>query len=82
MHYVYIVKCADGTLYAGSTNDVEKRVHEHNATKSGARYTKARRPVALVYTERYRTRSKALKREVEIKKWSRKEKLHAIRCMV
>lgn len=75
MYYIYILKCADGSLYTGSTNDVTKRLHVHNHTKGGARYTKARRPVGLVYQEEYTTKGEALTREAEIKSLSREEKL-------
>ncbi|MEW6617050.1 MAG: GIY-YIG nuclease family protein [Patescibacteria group bacterium] len=74
-HFVYILKCADSSLYTGYTTDLKKRVGQHNTSKRGARYTKSRRPVALVYSEKYKTKSKALKREIEIKSWSRKKKL-------
>jgi putative endonuclease len=74
-YFVYILECADGTLYTGSTNDLEKRVLAHNTLKTGARYTKARRPVVLKYFEKFETRSEALKREWTLKKLSRKEKL-------
>jgi len=75
MYYIYILKCADKTLYTGSTNDLEKRVAAHNGAKSGAKYTRARRPVKLVYSEKFRTRSKAMKREWEIKQMDKEEKL-------
>lgn len=74
-HFVYIVRCADDTLYTGYTTDLSRRILEHNSTKVGAKYTKARRPVVLVYSESFRSRSKAQSREAEIKKWSREEKL-------
>jgi putative endonuclease len=73
--YVYILECSDKTLYAGSTNNIEKRLQEHNNTRAGAKYTRARRPVKLVYVEICSTPSAALKREVEIKKLSRAKKL-------
>lgn len=76
--YVYIVECADGTLYTGWTYDVERRLHEHNAGY-GARYTAARRPVELVHTEIHPDRSTAQSREYEIKQWSRARKLRLIR---
>lgn len=76
---VYILECADGTLYVGSTNDLEKRLHQHNHLKSGARYTKARRPVVLRYSETKKTLNLARSRECEIKSWKRKEKLELIR---
>lgn len=74
--YVYIVRCADGTLYTGWTFDVHRRVQEHNAGR-GARYTRQRGPVALVYTEVQPSRSAAMKREDEIKRRGRlyKERL-------
>lgn len=78
MNYTYLLQCADGTLYCGWTNHLEKRVETHNAGK-GAKYTKSRRPVILVYYEEYETKSEALRREAAIKKLSRQEKLRMIR---
>jgi putative endonuclease len=75
MWYVYILKCNDGTLYTGSTNNLEKRVHAHNHAKSGAHYTKIRRPVTLVYSETCETYALARKREGEVKAMSREQKL-------
>ncbi len=75
MHYVYILKCADTSLYIGYTIDVAKRLTSHNTGNRGAKYTKARRPVVLVYKKGFRTLSKALKREYEMKQWTRTEKL-------
>lgn len=72
---VYILKCKDESLYTGSTNDIEKRLHEHNNLKSWAHYTKIRRPVELVYQESFETLSEARKRECEIKKLNKKEKI-------
>lgn len=74
-YFIYILKCSDNTLYTGSTNDLEKRVLAHNTSKTAAKYTRARRPVKLVYSEKFRTKSRALKREWEIKKMKRVEKL-------
>lgn len=74
MFYVYLLRCADGTLYCGYTNDVQKRVAAHNEGK-GAKYTMHRRPVEVVYTEEFATKSEALKRECEIKRLTRAEKL-------
>ncbi|MDR1579131.1 MAG: GIY-YIG nuclease family protein [Synergistaceae bacterium] len=71
---VYIVKCADGTLYTGWSNDVESRVAAHNAGH-GARYTAGRRPVTLIYAENCGTKSSAMKRERQIKRYSRARKL-------
>ena len=75
--YMYVLECADGSLYTGYTTDVEKRLKTHNAGK-GAKYTKSRRPVILVYYEEYETKSEALRREAAIKKLSRQEKLRMI----
>lgn len=73
--YVYILKCADNTLYTGITVDVERRVNEHNTdNKLAAKYTRVRRPVKLVYKEALKSRSLAAKREAEIKKLKRNEK--------
>jgi putative endonuclease len=72
-YYVYILKCADGTYYTGWTTDPEKRVRVHNSGK-GAKYTRARRPVELIYTEEYRSKTDALSREYAIKQLTRKEK--------
>ena len=74
-YFVYILECSDKTLYVGSTNNLEKRLHNHNHSKSGAHYTKIRRPVSLKYSESFETKSEALKREITIKKFSRIEKL-------
>lgn len=77
-HFVYILECADGSLYTGSTNDLEKRLHKHNNLKSGAHYTKIRRPVVLRYSEAVATFAEARAREGEIKRLSREEKLALI----
>jgi putative endonuclease len=69
MWYVYIVKCKDNSLYTGISTNPEKRLSDHNRGK-GARYTRPRRPVKLLYTEEYETKSEALKREIEIKDFS------------
>ena len=74
MNYTYIVECSDGTLYTGWTNNLEKRLEAHNAGK-GAKYTKTRRPVKLVYQEQFETKEEALSREYHIKQLSRKEKM-------
>lgn len=75
-HFVYIVRCADGSLYTGYTTDVQRRVREHNgaAAGSGARYTRPRRPVTLVYQESHESRSLAQQREAAIKRMVRAEK--------
>jgi putative endonuclease len=79
MYFVYIVECADKTLYTGYTTDLEKRLKNHNEAKIGAKYTKARRPVVLKYSEKLPTLSEALKREAKIKNLTRKEKLELIK---
>ena len=76
-HFVYIIKCSDGTLYTGWTTDPEKRLKAHNAGR-GARYTRSRRPVQMVYREEWGSKSEALKREAAIKRLSRTEKLRLI----
>lgn len=73
-NYTYILECKDGSLYTGWTNDIKKRVEDHNSGK-GAKYTKARRPVSLVYYEIFRTKEEAMKREYAIKQMTRKQKL-------
>jgi putative endonuclease len=79
--FVYIVRCADGTLYTGVTTDLERRLREHNGEDSnGARYTRPRRPVSLAYHERAGNRSDAGKRESAIKKLSRSAKQQLIRA--
>jgi putative endonuclease len=79
MYYVYIVQCTDETLYTGIATDLERRIDEHNHSDKGAKYTRARRPVTLVYYETFEDRSTASKREYEIKKrMSRAEKLKLI----
>jgi putative endonuclease len=77
-YFVYILQCSDGTFYIGTTNNLEKRLIAHNTSKHGARYTKVRRPVVLVYSENCKTRGKALKREHALKKLTRIEKLNMI----
>jgi putative endonuclease len=75
MYYLYILECADKTLYTGITVDLDRRVREHNSSKLGAKYTRARRPVKLVYSKKYRNRSSASKAEHRLKQLSRAEKL-------
>lgn len=79
-YYVYILECSDKTLYTGITTNLKKRITAHNTSKSGAHYTKTRRPVVLVYSEKCKDLSMALKREHALKKLSRKEKLDLIRA--
>jgi len=75
---VYILSCADKTLYTGITTDIKRRVKEHNEEKTGAKYTKARRPVTLVYQKIYKNRSLAAKAEAAIKAMDRTEKFKLI----
>ena len=91
MFHTYILECADNTLYTGYTNNLEKRLAEHNGikivngvakdneSKLGAKYTKARRPVILKYSESFDSKSEAMKREIQIKKLTRQEKLDLIK---
>lgn len=76
-YYAYMVRCCDDTLYTGFTTDLEHRVKMHNA-KKGAKYTKARTPVSLVYFEQFETKQLAMQREAAIKKLSRQEKIGLI----
>ncbi|HEY4514918.1 MAG TPA: GIY-YIG nuclease family protein [Candidatus Paceibacterota bacterium] len=78
MHFVYILKCADKSFYVGCTNNLERRLKQHNNSKSGAHYTKLRRPVVLVYKESFPTLREARHREAEIKGWRRDKKLDLI----
>ena len=73
MHYVYVLRCGDGSLYTGYTTDVDRRVAEHRAG-DGAKYTRGRTPLELVHVERYESRSSAMSREYEIKQFSRGRK--------
>lgn len=73
MYYVYILRCADDTLYTGSTNDLAAREVTHNAGR-GAKYTAGRRPVRIVYSEEHESRSAAQRREAELKGWTRAKK--------
>jgi putative endonuclease len=78
-YYLYILECADNTLYTGITNDIDKRLISHNTSKTGAKYTRGRRPVVLKYFENCGTKGDALKREVEVKKMDRSKKQHLIK---
>ncbi len=77
MNWVYILRCADGTLYTGWTNDLERRVAAHNAGR-GAKYTRSRLPVELIYSEQAQTREEAMSREWHIKHMTREEKMTLI----
>jgi len=77
--YVYIVECADGSFYTGITTDINRRLNEHNYSfKLGAKYTRSRRPVRLVYQEEKFDRSDASKREAQIKRYARNKKLELV----
>ena len=78
MNYVYILRCADDTLYCGWTTDIEKRLAAHNSG-NGAKYTRSRGPVALVYLEEHEDRHDALSREWHIKRMSREEKIRLVK---
>jgi putative endonuclease len=79
VHFVYMVRCVDGTLYTGYALDPAGRAQVHNRGR-GARYTAGRRPVALVYAEAWETKSAALRREHELKRWPRARKEALIAC--
>jgi len=79
MYHLYILHCADGSLYTGITVDLARRVEEHNTSKLGAKYTRTRRPVKLVFTKKFRKRSTATRAECRIKSLSRQEKLVLIK---
>lgn len=76
-YFTYILRCSDGSLYTGWTTDIEKRVALHNAGK-GAKYTRSRLPVELVYSEQFPSKEEAMKREYEIKTLSRQEKMSLV----
>lgn len=72
--FVYMLRCADGSLYTGVTTDITRRIEQHNSTRQGAKYTRHRRPVSLVYCEEFLGRAAAQKRECEIKKLDKRSK--------
>lgn len=78
-YFVYMLECRDGTLYTGFTPDVEKRLHAHNFLKTGARYTRARRPVKVVYSKKFSSKQRAMRREYEIKQLKRSQKLELVK---
>lgn len=78
MYFVYIIECNDKTLYTGITSDLKRRIEEHNNSKLGAKYTKFRRPVKLVYSKKFNDRSSAQIEEARIKKLTRNKKLDFI----
>ena len=77
-YFAYILECSDNTLYVGSTNNLEKRLHSHNNLKSGAHYTKIRRPVVLRYSEECQDYAHVRRREAELKRLTREEKIKLI----
>ena len=77
MYYVYLLQCGDRSIYTGITTDVERRFKEHQSG-IGGKYTRAKKAVKVLYTERFKTRSEASKREAELKRWSRKKKLSLV----
>lgn len=81
MWFVYILLCEDNSLYTGSTNDLEKRFSAH-ANGKGGRYTRSRKPLGIIYSEKFNDKSGALKREAEIKSWSRKKKITELRLEI
>ncbi|QUF83615.1 GIY-YIG nuclease family protein [Clostridium sp. LQ25] len=80
MNYVYIIECSDGTLYTGWTNNLDKRIEQH-CNGTGAKYTRGRGPVRLVYHEEFNDKRDAMRREYEIKRYSRINKLKLIENM-
>ncbi|PJA87201.1 MAG: endonuclease [Candidatus Moranbacteria bacterium CG_4_9_14_3_um_filter_42_9] len=78
MYYLYILECADKTLYTGITTDLKRRVAEHNKNKLGAKYTAARRPVKIVYSKKFQNRSAASQAEARVKKMTRLEKTELV----
>ncbi len=72
--YVYILECSDGSYYTGYTNDLEKRVKEHNGTKRGAKYTRGKRPIKVVWSKGYKYKHYAMKAECRIKQLNRRQK--------
>lgn len=74
MYYLYILRCSDNSLYCGQANNLNRRIKEHNNPDSKSKYTRSRRPVKLVYFEKYKNIKQALQREFEIKKWPKAKK--------
>ena len=78
MYYVYLLQCADGTIYTGSTNDLQRRFREHK-NSAGGRYTRSHKVSKILYTEQFKVRSTALRREAQIKGWQREKKLNLVK---
>lgn len=74
IYFLYILRCADTTLYTGITTDLDRRITEHNESEKWAKYTRIRRPVEIIYSESFENRSEASRREYEIKKMTKKDK--------
>lgn len=77
MYYIYILLCNDNSLYTGYTKDLKKRLKDHNEG-NGSKYVRSRLPAKVIYQEKYKTKSEAMKREIEIKGWSREEKIEQL----
>jgi putative endonuclease len=77
-YYFYLARCVDKTIYAGYTTDLKNREYKHNAGQ-GAKYTKARRPVKIIYSESFKTKIRAMQREAEVKTWPKIKKEHLIK---
>jgi putative endonuclease len=75
MYHVYLLECSDSSYYCGITTDIQRRIVEHNTSKKGAKYTRSRRPVKLIWSKIVQNRSEATKLEIQIKKLSKKEKI-------
>ena len=82
MRFVYILKCADESLYTGITTDLDRRILEHNTGNKGAKYTKVRRPVELVFSQECEDRSDASKKEYSIKQLTKQQKLNIIQTKI
>lgn len=81
MWFVYVLLCSDGSFYTGSTNNLEKRFLEHKNGKGG-RYTRSHQPIKIIYTEKLPTKSEALKKEAQLKSWSRAKKITILNIKV
>lgn len=81
MWYTYVLLCADNSLYTGATNDLQKRFEEHKKGK-GSKYTRSHTPLRIAHSETFETKSEALKREAEIKSWSRSKKIKTLQLTI
>ncbi len=82
IYFIYLLRCADNSLYCGQTKDLQRRIKEHNSIDSKSKYTRTRRPVRLVYFEKYKTVNEALKRELKIKKMTKAKKEMLIKKVI